>query len=115
MKTFNRIAAQGDVMIIKVDEIPANREMTEVPAEGDHVIITHSETGHHHVMERDAATLMQCKDNELECFLTVHRDATELRHLRDHDTHEPISFKKGTYKVIRQREYTAEGFRKAQD
>ena len=112
MKKFNRIAAQGDIMILKVAELPTN--VDEVESEGNHVIVTHSETGHHHVMEREAVTLFECKDNELEGFLVVHREA-ELKHLRPHDTHESIMFDPGVYKIRRQREYTPEGFRRVAD
>ena len=53
-------------------------------------------------------------DSIMDCLLVVN-DPVALEHLRDYDTHEPILFEKGTYKVTRQREYTAEGFRKVQD
>lgn len=114
MKTFNRIAAQGDVLIVRLDEMPDLSNCQEVPAEGNHLIVTHSETGHHHVLERDAAQMFDNKDNELESFLVLHRQ-TALTHLRDYDTHAPIQLDPGQYRVIRQREYTAEGFRRAQD
>lgn len=114
MKTFNRICAQGDVMIMKIDEAPSTEGMKKVDPEGGKLIVTHSETGHHHVLDRDAAEMFQSTDNELESLLFLKRDA-ELTHLRSHDTHESILIKAGSYKVIRQREYTAEGFRKAQD
>jgi len=114
VRTFNRICAQGDVMIMRLDETPDLSNCVEVPAEGNHLIVTHSETGHHHVLERDAAQMFDNKDNQLESFLVLTR-ASELTHLRDHDTHAPIQLNPGAYKVIRQREYTAEGFRRVQD
>jgi hypothetical protein len=114
MKTFNKIAAQGDIMIIKVAELPNKDTLQEVSSKGSNIIVTHSETGHHHVMEREKVTMFECKDNELECFLEVHRKA-ELKHLRPHDTHESILFEPGVYKIRRQREYTPEGYRRVQD
>lgn len=114
MRTFNKIAAQGDIMIVKVSELPDQDKLVEVAPEGDAIIVTHSETGHHHVMERDNVTMFECKDNELECFLQVHRHAT-LQHLRSYDTHEAIIFEPGVYKVHRQREYTPEGYRRVAD
>lgn len=114
MRRFNRIAAQGDIMIIKIAELPTDADLTEVQPEGQNLIVTHSETGHHHVMEREAATMFECKDKELEAFLVVHREA-ELKHLRPHDTHESIMFGPGTYKIRRQREYTPEGYRRVAD
>ncbi len=44
------IGAQGEITIIKIDAIPAN--ITSRPAErtGRGFIISHSESGHHHVL-----------------------------------------------------------------
>jgi hypothetical protein len=114
MKKFNCIAAQGDILILKIDELP-DVALKEVHSEdGYNIIVTHSETGHHHVMEREKVQMFENTDNELEAFLTVHRDAS-LKHLRDYDTHEPISMGPGNYKIIRQREYTPEGYRRVAD
>ena len=114
MKRFNVSAAQGDILIIKIDEIPSYANLVEVKPEGENVIVTHSETGHHHVMDRKRVTMFENKNKELECFLVVHREAT-LDHLRSHDTHESILFSPGKYKIIRQREYTPEGYRRVSD
>lgn len=114
MRKFNKICAQGDVMFIRIDELPAGLVEDTSANEGSSIIVTHSETGHHHVMERENATMFVNEDNKLESFLTVHRNAT-LKHLRPHDTHETIAFTPGNYRVIRQREYVAEGFRRVAD
>ena len=114
MRTFNKIAAQGDILIIRLSDQPDLTNTTEVPPEGDNLIVTHSETGHHHVLDRKDAQMFQNNDNELEAFLVLHRES-ELTHLRPHDTHEPILLAPGQYKVRRQREYTAEGYRRVQD
>lgn len=44
------IGAQGEITIIKIDALPAN--ITTKPAEriGNNWIISHSESGHHHVL-----------------------------------------------------------------
>lgn len=113
MKVFKTVCAQGDVYIRRVHmEIPKNA--VEVQPEGKYVIVTHSETGHHHVMEREKVKMYQLPDSIMDCLLVV-SDPVALEHLRDYDTHEPIMFDKGTYHVKRQREYTPEGFRKVQD
>mgnify|MGYP003642380375 CR=1 FL=1 len=113
-KTFNRICAQGDVLIIRLDDAPDLGNVTEVQPEGNHLIVTHSETGHHHVLERESASMFTNNDNELESFLVMHRECN-LTHMRAHDTHAPINLPPGNYKVIRQREYTPEGYRRVQD
>ena len=113
MRTFKNVCAQGDVYIRKVTTpIPDNA--VEVPPEGKYVIVTHSETGHHHVMEREKVKMYTLPDSIMDCLLVVN-DPVALEHLRSYDTHEPIMFDKGTYHVRRQREYTPEGFRKVED
>lgn len=118
MKTFNNICAQGDVLMRRVKSIPKTAlPVTHVNGE---VIVTHSETGHHHVMvldqetETPAVEMFSAKDNPLIAWLKVNRP-TALEHRRPHDTHEPIMFEPGIYEVRRQREYTPEGWRQVQD
>jgi hypothetical protein len=113
MKVFKTVCAQGDVYIRRVNmEIPKNA--IEVQPEGKYVIVTHSETNHNHVMEKEKVKMYQLPDSIMKCLLVV-SDPVALEHLRDYDTHEPILFEPGTYEVHRQREYTPEGFRKVQD
>lgn len=116
MKTFTNYAAQGDFIIIRVNEIPAT--VKELAPEGNFHVIAHSETGHNHVMERTHVTAYATADTKqidlYEMFLNV-KEPTEITHLRSHDTHETILVPPGNYMIKRQREYVAEGFRKAQD
>lgn len=112
MKTFNTICAQGDIYIRRIDTLPAGA--VPVAAESGTVIVTHSETGHHHVMAADTVTMYRLPASIMDCLLVVSAP-TPLRHLRPHDTHEPIMFEPGTYHVRRQREYTPEGWRQVQD
>lgn len=112
MKTFETVCAQGDIYIQKIDALPKGAEA--VTSEGVQIIVTHSETGHHHVMDRATTTMYRLPEEIYECFLVVSAP-TELKHLRPHDTHEPIMFKPGTYRVRRQREYTPDGFRRVED
>jgi hypothetical protein len=116
MKTFNRIAAQGDFIIIRINGIPANVERVE--PRGEHIVIAHSETGHDHVMLMDRVEAYKpagVKEVDLyEMFLNV-KEPTEINHLRSFDTHETLLVPPGTYQVKRQREYVPEGFRRAAD
>lgn len=116
MKTFTRMAAQGDFIIFRINEIPANVERIE-PINGQH-IVAHSETGHNHVMEAERVTAFKpagVNDVDLyQMFFSVEAP-TEIHHLRSFDTHETLLVPPGTYEVRRQREYVAEGFRRAQD
>ena len=113
MKTFKNIAAQGDFIIIRVAGIPEGAQEV-VPEQGKHVI-AHSETGHNHVMEAThTKAFAPTKPDIYTLFLQVD-EPTVIEHLRAWDTHEPILVPPGKYEIKRQREYTPEGFRKAQD
>lgn len=116
MKTFKTMAAQGDFIIMRIDEIPA--DVVPYDAEEGKYVVAHSETGHNHVMVMDHVTAYKPKDvdnsNLFELFLSVKED-TLIEHLRSFDTHEALKVTPGNYVVKRQREYVAEGFRKAAD
>ena len=100
MKKFDRTCAQGDVMFEKVRSIP--KSATVVPPTNGQVIVTHSETGHHHVMPAQNVSMFRL--DAMVAYLDV-KKPSELKHLREHDTHESIQFKPGKYRVRRQREH----------
>lgn len=121
MKHFKKIAAQGDMMLIRIDALPEGVEQVE--ADKGRFTLAHSETGHDHVvMERPNVRVFKAMD-ELKAllegkpalFLEVSEEPAELTHLRDFDTHESVKIEPGIYEVRRQREYTPEGFRRAAD
>ncbi len=119
MQFFTNTAAQGDVHFARRDALPAG--LTALPADNGRIVVTHSETGHDHVMlldrtqpDAEPAVIMYGTDNPLVSWLQVNR-STALDHLRPHDTHESIMFEPGIYEVRRQREYTPEGFRRVED
>lgn len=112
MKRFKKYAAQGDIFITKIAALPAG--VVPVVPEGGRIIVTHSETGHHHVMTATRTKAYKLPDSIMDIFLAVEEGDT-LEHLRPSDTHEPIFFEKGIYHVRRQREYTPQGFRRVED
>lgn len=115
-KTFTRMAAQGDFIIRRINDIPEAVEPI-APVNGVHVV-AHSETGHDHVMVADRVEAYKpagVKEVDLyEMFLNV-KEPAEITHLRSYDTHETLLVPPGKYEIRRQREYVAEGFRRAQD
>ena len=116
MKTFTKIAAQGDFLIMKIDEIPADVEPFE--AENGKYIVAHSETGHNHTMVMDNVTAFrpkETKDADLYRLFFEVEAPTVIEHNRSFDTHEALGVNPGKYEVRRQREYTPEGFRRAAD
>lgn len=113
MKTFKNQAAQGDVLITRIDSLPEGLKKVTPESDGTY-IITHSETGHNHVMDSSDINFYMDAANDFVGYLEVVRP-TELRHLRSFDTHESLKVEKGLYKINRQRERIPEGFRKAAD
>ena len=92
---------QGDLLIVKIDEMP--KEALKL----NHRILAEGEaTGHMH--ELDSGTLYESKG--VLYFSVSDKDAT-----LNHQEHAAITFKPGTYKVIRQREYEPSGWRTVGD
>lgn len=117
--TFKNNAAQGDLLILRIEELPKNL-IQQKPAEGGKHIVAHSETGHHHVVDSACAEYFfeeSSNDADFEgqvAYLKVN-EPVSLKHLRSFDTHEPIRIDPGLYRLIQQREYTPEGLRRAAD
>jgi hypothetical protein len=89
-------ARQGDVLLVPVDEIPA--EARPLRRTGARVVLAEGEaTGHAHAIRSSAATLLGTGD---ERFLRVAAPVT-----LDHEEHAPIDVGPGTYRVVIQREY----------
>lgn len=117
MRTFKNQAAQGDLLIRRIDAIP--HEAMPMKSEKGQFIVAHSETGHHHVIAERPGVQVYTTDDPLVSYLRV-IDATEqtealLEHLRTFDTHETIAIPAGDYELRRQREYTPEGWRRVAD
>ena len=117
MKTFKNMAAQGDFIIMRIGNLP--EKLVEIKPENGKFLVAHSETGHNHVMVMDNVKAYKrpeiTDDAKLfELFFAVEAP-TEIEHLRSFDTHETLLVPPGNYVVKRQREYIAEGFRKAAD
>ncbi len=112
MRTFNKIAAQGDILIVKIPCLPKG-VVPLAPVKG-RVVVAHSETGHDHVLCAERTKAYTLPDSIMDIFLAVEQGDT-LEHLRPHDTHEAIYIEPGIYHVRRQREYVPEGFRRVED
>lgn len=105
--------AQGDMYLIPIKAIPADAK--PLAAEEGRYILTHSETGHHHVvMEREGVRQFSGMD-VFQGFLNVEGGAAELVHLRDHHTHAPQIVSPGAWLIQRQAAYTPQGWERARD
>lgn len=104
---------QGDVYLIPIKAIPAAAK--PVAAENGSYIVTHSETGHHHVvMERPDIQQFSGMDI-FRGFLNVGDKPAELVHLREHHTHATQVIAPGAWLIQRQAAYTPQGWERARD
>lgn len=135
MKTVTRMAAQGDLLIRRIDAIPeecspADPSNPNLVGPDGNYIVAHSETGHHHVVEPAGARvsfyLGEVEDYAAEevddtvgppmlGYLTVEGGAAHVVHRRDFDTHEALELPEGVYEIRRQREWTPGSWRLARD
>ena len=114
MKTFENMAAQGDLLVQKIAELPANAELLEPT--GNNFVVGHSETGHHHVISATNPQVQVYRNPQnLFVLFVVADEPALLEHMRSFDKHESVQLGKGTYQINQQREYTPEGFRRAAD
>ena len=121
-QTFVNMAAQGDLLIQRVDSFPENLE--KVDPENGQFIVAHSETGHHHVVEAErpndagetetVTELYRLPEEIYELFLDV-KAPVNLTHKREFDTHAPLQIEPGKYRIRRQREHTPQGMRQVAD
>jgi len=113
MKTFNRCGAQGDCLIIAINELPDDAIKQE--AENGNHIVAHSETNHHHVLPEQGVNIFQSANDPFMLYAVIEDEYADLTHLRSFDTHETLRIKKGIYEIRKQREYTPEGWRRVAD
>jgi hypothetical protein len=112
MKSFFKIAAQGEITIRRIGDVPRNRSKrsgcTPLAPENGRLVIGHSETGHHHVLRTEAdadVTVLDRPPEGMRILYGVLENPTSLDHLRDHDTHESIELPAGEYEFRIAREF----------
>ena len=98
---FDKVAAQGELTITRLAKTPNNIGQT-VKDESGKLIVGHSETGHHHVVDADCATLTRV--DAFTAYLTVSKP-TQIDHLRGYDTHPSIALQPGMYEFRTGREF----------
>jgi len=108
---MKKMARQGDVFLVRIEDKTVEEDINtakEVPPEKGSVILAHGEaTGHAHRVDATVAKLYTVDD---ERYLRVSQHTQLL-----HEEHGPIVLEKGTYKVIRQREYAPREVRYVRD
>lgn len=109
MKNFTIRAAQGEIYIRRIGDAPSGMPAgyTALAPEGGHLVVGHSETGHHHVLDpRDCAVAVMDRPPEgMRILLAIVESPTQLVHLRAHDTHEPLTLAPGLHELRITREF----------
>lgn len=105
---------QGDVYLIPIKAVPENA--LPIGPEKGRFTITHSESGHDHVI-MDRADIRQFSGMDIfRGFLVIEGDEpAELIHLREHHTHAPQFIEPGAWLIQRQAAYTPQGWALARD
>ena len=106
---------QGDCILVPIKAIPSEALGKPIDAERGQYIVTHSESGHHHiVMERPDIQMFSGMDMFRD-FLNVGDAPAELVHLRETHTHAPQTIAPGAWLIQRQAAYTPQGWERARD
>lgn len=112
MKTFMKCAAQGEITIRRIGDVPKTGKQqsgyTPLALENGRFIIGHSETGHHHVLSKSTGADVMVMDRPPEGMRVLYAilyEPMSLDHQRDHDTHESIALPPGEYEFRIAREY----------
>lgn len=121
--------AQGEVSIWmkkyapkEIVDLAERGALKEMKLENDRLIIGHSETGHHHVIEAvrpsvhvsKAAQALIDETNDLFINLRLAEDC-KVTHLRGYDTHTGFMLPAGDYIIRPDDEQTVEGWRRVAD
>lgn len=111
MKTFKLTAAQGEITIRRLGDLPKAKKLpggfSAMKPDGKKYIIGHSETGHHHVIDAEGATVgvMDKPPAGMRILYAILENPTTLEHLRPHDTHETVVVGSGVYEIRIAREF----------
>jgi hypothetical protein len=106
MKSFSKVAAQGEITVRRIKLVKA----TGSPLKPEHgkLIVGHSETGHHHVLEHmrgATVTVIERAPEGMRILHAILEEPNKLIHERGHDTHETIALDAGEYEFRIAREY----------
>lgn len=123
MKEVKNCAPQGDALMFRVETMPA--DAVPVKPENGRLLVTHSETGHHHAVEaRPGLELFQHPSDPLVGWLKINKEAqhADVVHHRPWDTHETLRLLysdsptgETIFEIRRQRERSPEGWRRVED
>jgi hypothetical protein len=103
---------QGDVLLVPVDADQPREGLQPLPRDArGRLVLAHGEaTGHAHAVSAPDAELLDDPAAVDQMFLRI-----VTRALLSHEEHDPIQLPPGLYRVVRQREYAPDMFRRVED
>jgi len=103
---------QGDVMVVKTDDIFEMNELEKIERENQRIVLAYGEvTGHAHAIKSTEADFYRSKRKDVPHLYLVVNNNVDL----SHEEHSTITIPPGKYRVIRQREYIANSVRTVSD
>ena len=119
MPTIDKVARQGDVMLVRIDKLPIGLSR----ASRDHlgrIILAYGETsGHGHaIRDTHVVGLRMAGSEDVDYIEVGGSGAATLSHEYESGKlaeHEAITLPPGSYHVVRQREYSPEAVKRVVD
>lgn len=95
MRAFKKTAAQGEVNITLVDAIPEG--LAPFKCDGEHYILGHSESGNHHVLDRESARVFVGGETPsgMKILYAIIDKPTKIQQLAAGNPHETIGLNAG--------------------
>lgn len=110
--------AQGELRIRRLSDAAPPVAWPLMTTTGDHYIVGHSETGHHHVLDRSKADVFEAPSSiGMAVLRVIVREPTVLLHQRADRPHRPIALPPGVYEITHDQEwdYLTQMARQSQD
>ena len=111
--------AQGDLLVERIEKVPAGFVEVAPDEHGRHVVASGEATGHHHVLRTPGVCMLAKEGISDRCVTTG--ELAQLLHDQGLEQyaptldHDPIDLPPGNYVVIRQREWVGQGARRVED
>lgn len=114
-KVIKNRGAHGEITLIRVDSLPEG--LDPVNTTGPAHILAHSESGHHHVMEKENVEFYKDPEDAFQAFIRITGGAPAMLYQeRGHNPHGKQYYEPGIWKVVNAREMDLAGeIRKAMD
>jgi hypothetical protein len=118
VNTIDKTARQGDVLLVRIDALPANLAEAKRDIIGRIVLAYGESSGHAHAIRDKGVCGLRMAGSEEVDYLEVGGSGAVVNHEYESGQmaeHHPISLPAGFYKVVRQVEYSPEAIKRVVD